>query len=155
MPYHSSRKGRMERKIKTSLYLLLLALAQHCTSIYTRSLGQRLSFISGLCHVLHTGNSTYCNSCSQTKGFFPYSSLEFSLDLNALLDQGLTRRKSKYNSSFYIIVLNITRHNCTSYQIEGGHVSGVFQPLGNPGGPCTCWLKLNSFQQVDYVWLKL
>lgn len=93
----------MAREIETSQYLLLLALAQHCTSINATSLGQQHPVILGLSHVLHVLETTPAAALAAEQRHFPHLSLKFGLALCALLDQSASRGNSKYNSSFYTI----------------------------------------------------
>lgn len=121
----------MEREIETSQYLLLSALAQHCTSINATSLGQQLPVISGL-SMFYTLETAPALAAEQR--YFSYLSLKIGLELNALLDQSVSRGNSKYNSSFYIIILNITRPKCSSYQLNGACkscLSASWKPRGS------------------------
>lgn len=122
----------MAREIETNQYLLLLALSQHFTSINATSLEQQLLFQA--CPLFYTLETAPAAALATEQRHFHHLSLNFGLERNALLGQSVSRGNSKYNSSFYTIILNITRPRCSSYQLRGAcksRLSASWKPQGS------------------------
>lgn len=124
-------KGRWKEKLRQASICFFQPLPSIAHQLMQHLWGNN-SLLFQVCPMFYTLETAPALAAEQR--YFSYLSLKIGLELNALLDQSVSRGNSKYNSSFYIIILNITRPKCSSYQLSGACkscLSASWKPRGS------------------------